>query len=297
MIFQYLGMPSESLSSYKGLDVNSRIIYDILRFTLETFSWSDNFDLSGEIWNAEKNWALSLSHFDLLLCLCFTAILSLTLIFLPKNSREAWCAGWILEYGSVFTEKTRPIKLVSMWRTSPTQAEHFRILYMSQKWEEDAHIQEIQRLRGLFARANRKITNLERSFAELTSHRHPDVRPPLPSESHSILAIFLSELIENSTIDHPKARQCSSLAYYLSHFFYQCSPKAYRFLKQPLPLPSVSRLFFNFTSMPRKAGRLTLGWSESPMTKSWRGPPNRRIQKKCPGLSTELSKWRPFSGL
>jgi hypothetical protein len=113
-----------------------------------------------------------------------------------------------------------PVKLVSMWRTSPTQAEHFRALHMSQKREEAADIQEIRRLRGLLTHANRKITDLERSIAELTVHRHPDVKPPLPTESHSISAIFLSELIENPTINHPKDREYSSLACDPSHFLY-----------------------------------------------------------------------------
>jgi hypothetical protein len=42
---------------------------------------------------------------------------------------------------------------------------------------------------------------------------------------------------------------------------------------------------------------LTLGWSESPMTRSWKAPPNERIQRKWPELPTELPKWHPFSGL
>jgi hypothetical protein len=129
---------------------------------------------------------------------------------------------------------------------------------MSKKREEAAHIQEIRRLRGLLTRANRKIAGLERSIAEPTAHRHPDVRPPLPTEPHSISAIFLSELIDNSTIDHPTGRRYSSLAYDLSHFLYQCSSKAYRFLKQPLPLPSVSHLVLNFISMARNAEQLLI---------------------------------------
>jgi hypothetical protein len=76
------------------------------------------------------------------------------------------------------------MKLVSMRRTSPTQAKHFRALYMSQKREEAAHIQKIRRLCGFFTRANRKIAGLERSIAELTAHRHSDVKPPLTTESH-----------------------------------------------------------------------------------------------------------------
>jgi hypothetical protein len=94
-----------------------------------------------------------------------------------------------------------PIKFVSMWRTSPTQIEHFRALYMSQEREEVVHIQGIRRLCGLLIHANRKIADFERPIAELMIHRHPDVKPPLPTESHSISAIFLSEFIENSTID------------------------------------------------------------------------------------------------
>jgi CRISPR/Cas system endoribonuclease Cas6 (RAMP superfamily) len=76
------------------------------------------------------------------------------------------------------------------------------------------------------------------------------------TESHTISAIFISELIENSTIDYPEARRYSSLADDPSHFLYQCSPKAYRFLKQFIPLPSVSCLFLNFTSIAQNAERL-----------------------------------------
>jgi hypothetical protein len=135
---------------------------------------------------------------------------------LPKNSRYAWRTNWILEYASVFTEKMIPIKLVSMWRASPTQAEHSGAFYMSQKREEAAHIQEIRRLHGLITRTNRKMADLERSIAELTAHRHPYVKPPFPTEFHSISAIFLSDLIENSIIDLSKGRRCSSRAYNLN---------------------------------------------------------------------------------
>jgi hypothetical protein len=92
---------------------------------------------------------------------------------------------------------------------------------MSQKREEVAHIQEIRPLHGLLTRANRKIADGERSIAELTIHRHPDSKSPLPTKSRSISAIFLSESIENSTIDHPKCRRYSSLAYDLWYFLYQ----------------------------------------------------------------------------
>jgi hypothetical protein len=95
------------------------------------------------------------------------------------------------------------IKLMSIWRTFPTQAQHFAALNMSDKREEAARIQGIRHLRGFFTRSNRKIADLERLIAELAAHRHPDGKPSLPTESYSISAIFLSELIENSTIEHP----------------------------------------------------------------------------------------------
>jgi hypothetical protein len=99
----------------------------------------------------------------------------------------------------------------------------------------------------IFLSLLRKIADLERSIAELTAHRYLDVKLSLPTEAHLISAIFFSEFVEKSTIDHPKSRRYSSLAYYLSYFLYQCSPKAHRFLKQLFPLPSVSRLFLKST--------------------------------------------------
>jgi hypothetical protein len=75
-------------------------------------------------------------------------------------------------------------------------------LHMCPKQEEAAHVREIRLLRGLLTPANQKIVDLEPSIVELREQHHLDVAPPLSTDADPISAIFLHELIANSSIDY-----------------------------------------------------------------------------------------------
>jgi hypothetical protein len=105
------------------------------------------------------------------------------------------------------------------------------------------HLQaDLTRSRKKSADVKAMISNSERRLQDLI-----ELNDAFGTES-SLSLDFIRGLINNLRIDCPEHRRYSAHTISVVYSLYYCSGKAYRFLKQLLPLPAVSQLHMIFQS-------------------------------------------------